>query len=336
LGVSRREPSKALAFLARLANEFTTVLNLPNLLEHVMAVLHEEIGFDSCTVALTVEHDPEALVVRAASGIRRNYLGLHIPRGEGLHGAVMKTGAPLLIPDMAEDPRVYRRESNIRSGIYAPLAVEGRTVGVLSAHRSEPNAFTDADFNLLTIVAGYLAGAIEVARLHEQIKEAAATDPLTGLANRRSFLDRLAVEMARLRRTDGFLSVSLLDLNHLKLINDTHGHAVGDGALVTVAQMLRSSIRASDLAARFGGDEFTLLLPDTTGVQAKEIVDRIGVAEVVVQDERSGQLSVTFSWGVATWPDDGKDAESVLRAADGRLYEMKTRGGMLGPSAPQA
>jgi diguanylate cyclase (GGDEF)-like protein len=206
---------------------------------------------------------------------------------------------------------------------------------VLSAYRSAPDAFTEEDLNLLTIVARYLAGAVEVARLHEQLKELAATDALTGLANRRSFLDRLNVEMARLRRAGGVLSMSILDLNGLKAINDAHGHATGDGALTRVGQMLTRSIRVSDLASRFGGDEFTLLLPDTTRDQAKEILDRIGITRVVVPDGRGGELPLTFSWGIATWPDDGADPEGLLQAADARLYAMKLRtreGGSPGPS----
>jgi diguanylate cyclase (GGDEF)-like protein len=329
----RTEPNKALAFLARLATEFTVVLNLPDLLEHVMQVLHEETGLESCSVALMDERIPDALIIRAASGLRASSRGLLVPRGKGLYGAVMATGTPLLILDMMTDPRVHRHETNVRSGIYAPLTVHGRAIGVLSAHRSEPDAFTESDLNLLTIVARYLAGAVEVARLHEQLKELAATDALTGLANRRSFLDRLTVEMARLRRTGGYLSIAILDLNGLKAINDTHGHAVGDGALVQVAQMLTRSIRVSDLASRFGGDEFTLLLPDTTYAQAAEILDRIGITEVSVPNGRGGELSLTFSWGLATWPDDGPDAESLLQVADSRLYTMKpgTRGAELSP-----
>lgn len=315
----------ALAFLARLASEFTTVLSLPDLLEHILRACREATGFDSCGVALVDDRDPDVLVIRAASGLRASYLGLTIPAGKGLHGVVMVTGRPLLIPDMAADPRVYRREPNIRSGIYAPLTVHGRVIGVLSAHRSVPNAFTKADLDLLTVVARYIGGAVEVARLHEELKALAATDPLTGLANRRVFLDRLASELARVRRKGGVLSVALLDLNAFKTINDTYGHSVGDEALRAVAQTLVRRVRASDLASRFGGDEFTLLLPDTTVAQASEILDRSGLADVSWDDGRGGRVSLHFSWGIACWPADGQDANALLQVADGRLYGMKQR-----------
>ncbi len=323
--VRRSEPDRVLAFLARLATEFTAVLSLPDLLDHVLRVVREETGFDSCALALADERDPDSLTIRAATGIRASYLGLNVPAGKGLHGEVVKTGTSLLIPDMAADPRVFRREPNIRSGIYAPLAVRGHVTGVLSAHRSAPNAFTEADLNLLTVVARYLAGAVEVARLHDQLKELAATDPLTGLANRRSFLDRLGLELTRVGRTGGTLSLAILDLDRFKAVNDTYGHSIGDGALLMVAQTLSRSIRASDLAARFGGDEFTLLFPDSTAEQAREILDRIGITDVSFLVEGGGRVSLHFSWGIAGWPDDGTDADSLLQAADARLYAMKER-----------
>jgi len=109
-------PDKSLTILSRLATEFTAVLNLPDLLEHVMRVLREETGFDSCSLALVDERNPDFLVIRAASGIRESFLGLAVPRHQGLHGEVMQTGAPLMVPDMHADPRVFRREDRVRSG----------------------------------------------------------------------------------------------------------------------------------------------------------------------------------------------------------------------------
>jgi len=325
---------RLLAFLARLADQFTAVLKLPDLLDHVMTSLRDEIGFDSCSLALADERDPQAFVIHAASGLRQPYLGLQVPAGRGLHGVVMGTKGPLYVPDMDADPRVFRREPAVKSGIYAPLVATGRVIGVLSAHRSEPHAFGDADLNLLTVVARYLAGAFEVARLHDQLKTAAATDTLTGLANRRAFFDRFDAELARSARTGEALSVSLLDLNGLKAINDRYGHSIGDRALVTAAETLGGNIRAFDLAARVGGDEFTLLFPGTARPQAEEIVERIGVATMSVPGANGGAATVTFAWGAAAWPDDGDTTDALLQAADRRLYTMK-HASRPAPSPPQ-
>ncbi len=159
---------RAVKFLARLAGEFTAVLNLPDLVRRVLDSLGEEFGFDSCSVALLDEQTPDVLTVVGATGIRVGFEGLALPRGRGLHWAAIEAGEPLYVPDMHADPRVFRRDDRIRSGIYAVLSVQGRRIGVLSAHRNTVGAFTPGDLDLLMIVAGYLAGAFEVARLYRE------------------------------------------------------------------------------------------------------------------------------------------------------------------------
>lgn len=320
---ARPAADKSLTFLSRLATEFTTVLSLADLLEHVMRVLREETGFDSCSLALIDDDVPDRLIIRAASGIRENFLGLAVPRQKGLHGWVIQSGAPLMVPDMHADPRVFRRETRIRSGIYAPLTVGRRPIGVLSAHRGRVRAFTQADLDLLTVVARYLTGAVEVARLHEQLKELAATDALTGLANRRCFLDRLLAEIARARRSGKSLSIALIDLDGFKAINDAHGHGRGDETLMRVATRLSQAVRASDLAARFGGDEFVLMLSETTMEQAGEILSRLDLRDIPAPGQKDVPTRLTFSYGIAAFPKDGVDPEQLLHAADGRLYEKK-------------
>jgi diguanylate cyclase (GGDEF)-like protein len=316
--------NRAVGFLARLASEFTTVLNLPDLLSHVMRSLHDELGFESASIALTDDTRAQAFVIRAASGLRESHIGDVVPAGRGLHGVVARTMMPLFIPDLDADPRTFVRDPNMKAGIFAPLIVRGQVIGVLSAHRSRPGAFTEVDLDLLTVVARYLTGAVEVARLYDQLKSVAATDMLTGLANRRGFFDRFNAEIARVERMKEALSIALLDLDLLKGINDKYGHHVGDCALVTLAQTLVHSIRAMDLAARIGGDEFSVLFPGLTAPQAESAVGRIAQAEVHVPDGQGGRIPLAFAWGVAACPSDGGSADTMLAAADSRLYAMKS------------
>src|SRR5207302_3527529 len=156
---------KSLAFLSRLATEFTAVLSLPDLLEHIMRVLREETGFDSCTLALIDERSPEVLIVKAASGLRESFRGLAIPKDQGLHGVVMRTGEPLFVPDMQADSRVYRRDNRIRSGIYVPLSVRRRQIGGLSAHRERAGAVAMADLDVLAAGGPGLTRPCVLARL---------------------------------------------------------------------------------------------------------------------------------------------------------------------------
>ena len=177
----------------------------------------------------------------------------------------------------------------------------------------------------LRSLATHGMSALEAARLHERLAGLAATDSLTGVANRRSFFDRMAVELSRSHRAGQALSVALLDLNRFKSINDGYGHSVGDEALVGVAQALSKGTRASDLVARLGGDEFALLLPNTRAEDADKAVARLAATEISTSDGRGGALRLTLSWGRATWPHDGASPEQLLHAADQRLYQMKTR-----------
>lgn len=306
------------------SNDFTAVLSLPELVERVLEALHTEVGFDSCTIGLLDEQNSGVLTLLGAAGIRKDFRGLAVPRGMGLNWAVLETGKPLYVPDMQADPRVFRQDDRVRSGIYAPLTARGHAIGVLSAHRGQVDAFSATDLDLLTVVARYLAGAFEVARLHEQLRTLAATDPLTGLMNRRAFVDQIEAEINRSRRTDRPFAVALLDLDGFKAINDAHGHAAGDVALIRVAEVLRRGARTYDRVARFGGDEFVLFLPATTAAQAHEVLERVRSIALPLGETPEG-THLTVSWGIASWPSDGDSPEVLMGMADARLYAMKKR-----------
>lgn len=317
------ESAKALGFLARLAANFTTVLSLPDLLEQVIRAMDEETEFDSCAISLIDADDPSLLRVRATSGLQNVSRGEALPRGTGLSWACIESGQPLMVPDVLADPRAHRPNPASRSGMWAPLVAHGRIIGLVSAYQGTPGAFTQTDLDLLTIVARYLAGAIEVARLYEQLKDLAAVDSLTGLANRRHFLERLDSEIARSRRRGHALTIGVLDLDGFKSINDAYGHIVGDDVLRQVAQALACGVRESDLVARFGGDEFVLLFPESTQAAVQRVLQDLRIPEISVPYVRGVRAGVTFSWGAATWPDDGEVSSALLHVADARLYTMK-------------
>jgi two-component system, cell cycle response regulator len=147
----------------------------------------------------------------------------------------------------------------------------------------------------------------------------AVTDPLTGLANYRRLIDSFDSELARSRRTGSSFSLMLLDLDGLKKINDVYGHAVGSRALYRVGHVLQTQCRNVDTAARYGGDEFAVILPETGVPDAKNLAHR--VAKAVKEDPETPRLSISF--GLAACPDDGDSFKEVLRIADGGLYFFK-------------
>jgi diguanylate cyclase (GGDEF)-like protein len=170
--------------------------------------------------------------------------------------------------------------------------------------------------------ARLIASTIERARLHAALEQLAARDALTGLVNRRVFEETLVREIARSTRTREPLSLVVVDVDHFKRVNDTHGHHVGDEVLRHVGKALGGSVRASDLVARFGGEEFVALLPNCGPADACKVAESLRTA--VAAD--GPPVPVTASAGVASYPTQATDGASLFQAADAALYEAKREG----------
>jgi len=158
--------------------------------------------------------------------------------------------------------------------------------------------------------------------LEDHLRHLAATDPLTGLANYRKLTDALGSELRRSNRSGRSFAVLLFDLDGLKQINDRHGHLAGSRALCRLAEILRFCCRSIDTAARYGGDEFAIVLPETTAKDADLVARRI--CECLINDLEEPRLSVSV--GMAVYPADGKTTEALLHNADMQLYKMKALG----------
>jgi len=163
---------------------------------------------------------------------------------------------------------------------------------------------------------------------NQQLKELSQTDALTGLANRRHLMEILSTEFERSRRNDAHFSLLMIDLDHFKKVNDTYGHQEGDVVLRSLAELMQCHLRQYDTAARFGGEEFSLVLPETDPVEAAGVAERIrkGIAKMAFTGEIE-KLQITASIGVATSPNPKiKHAEDLLRVADDALYDAKSNG----------
>lgn len=180
---------------------------------------------------------------------------------------------------------------------------------------------------LLITAASFGAFWLEIQYMNYELSRLAARDLLTGMLNRRSVLIEFERELSRLRRTSGVLSVAMFDLDHFKELNDTWGHPAGDEVLRVVAASMQASIRLPDVLGRYGGEEFVLLMPDTNIEAAMNVTERIRAAVEAGGVEWNGQrLSITLSGGVACFPSDGTNVNTLVAAADAALYAAKRAG----------
>ncbi|HKB33444.1 MAG TPA: sensor domain-containing diguanylate cyclase [Candidatus Dormibacteraeota bacterium] len=219
------------------------------------------------------------------------------------------------------ESRVDRISDHEWNAVRAQLRVRGRTVGMMAVGTMGDRLFNASDLLFMSAVADQVAVALDRAR---QFSNEARTDHLTGLANRREFERVLEREVALSERHGRRLSVMMIDLDNLKRINDRQGHRAGDGALRLVAQQLQRVVRASDVCARVGGDEFTVVMPETSIERARDVAARLRTAirQVGLSAKSPGRVAV--STGVAAWR-PGQDWQAVYQVADADLYEDKRR-----------
>jgi diguanylate cyclase (GGDEF)-like protein/putative nucleotidyltransferase with HDIG domain len=211
----------------------------------------------------------------------------------------------------------------------APLLARSHWAGDLLLLRAVPaDPFTPADADVVRVFLNQAGLALENARLYARTREQALTDALTGLANHGALKERLGEELSRARRHDRSLCVLLLDLDHFKRFNDTFGHAAGDQALRAVADVLRHTVRHDDFAARYGGEELAVVLPETDAASGMALAERIRTAVAELGEAATSPLPqvVTVSIGVAAFPLHAEDREGLLHAADCALYLAKGRG----------
>ena len=251
------------------------------------------------------------------------------PRPGGLTYSVARGGEVINVPDMREHPLFKDTPPTwIGSIVGLPLKIGPRVVGVMTVADAKTNAFAERKLHVLRLLADQAAIAIENARLHDMVTRQARTDALTGLPNRRAFNERLNEEVRRSDRYQQALSLLMIDLTTFKHINDTYGHPVGDLVLKQVSACLRSSMRSSDFLARYGGDEFTVVLPKTDSKAAKWIARRLKDRVQSCQLEIPGreETSISLEIGIASYPAQARTVESLLKAADDNLYLVKEGG----------
>ena len=243
-------------------------------------------------------------------------------------GTMIQTCQPLLIEDVqAFEWNPLPNLEWIRSYLGAPIIIEEQVVGFLSLHSEEKGYFRAEHAERLTTFANQAAVAIQKARLFEDLNRLAITDSLTGLWNRRHFFTRAETEFMQASGGSGPLSLLMLDVDHFKQVNDTHGHVAGDQILTELAQICLHSLRKSDLLARYGGEEFVFLLPNTSLEEALIVADRLrGTIALNQFATNAGPIHLTASIGMACYQEPHERLEQLLDQADQALYLAKQAG----------
>ncbi len=252
--------------------------------------------------------------IGTARGLRSD-LPVVVAAGDGLEGDALAT----------HEPRVSQVP---RAVLAVPILREHHLLGLVTAIDPEEGAFSDEDVEALSALALQAGVAIENARLHRVVERQAVTDALTGLANRRQFYEVLGREYERAQRFGQPVSLILLDIDDFKVINDSRGHLAGDAVLHSVAATLAEVIREIDLASRYGGEEFAVLLPQTGPDGAANLAERLRT-EIAARSIRFGTeeiTGVTASFGVAAGPVDDQTQIDLIASADAALYQAKREG----------
>jgi len=286
---------------------------------------------------LLLNEESNELILKSASGFATDpALVGPIRVGEGVSGEAINTGKPIVVRDLRSSgrrPAPPERSYKTDSFISYPITIGGRKVGVLNVtDKTGGRRFDEIDLSLLEIIGPQMAVALERAEWQERATEfqlMSITDSLTGMPNRRYLEERLAEELNRSKRYDFPMSFLMIDIDDFKAYNDKNGHQAGDLAIQITGHCLKAALRAADVASRYGGEEFCILLPQTAMSEAGTIAERIRqrVNTTHYPHGKTQPLGrVTISVGVSTFSQMVNTSETIIAAADRALYQAKSLG----------
>ena len=315
------------------ARALTSSLDRDTILRAIMQQMEQFFKPETWSLLLMDEPRKELYYAVAVGHSEADLREVRVPVGQGIAGWVAEHGESLIVPEVDQDPRfagstkekAAGKSFRVRSAVCMPLRSRLQTLGVIELINCKLDTLSDYTISFLHVLCDYAAIAIENARAVERIHELTITDDCTGLYNVRYLYRQLEAEIERGQRSHSKFSLIFVDLDHFKMVNDQHGHLVGSQLLADVGQVLKAQVRGVDSVFRYGGDEFTVLLPELDKNAAQNAAGKLhrALREKIFITSSGVPLNVRASFGVATFPEDGDSVHEIIRSADTMMYLVK-------------
>ncbi|HAA85177.1 MAG TPA: hypothetical protein DCE14_02365 [Kosmotogaceae bacterium] len=314
--------------LMKSAASLTSTLSTERVVSNVLEELQHVVPYCSAGIEL-LESEKLRMIGGKGWPDGKDYTGTVFDLNEESPAwVVVKERRPNLVLDAQERYPVLRKFPFIRSWLGIPLVAEGEVIGLLVIDSDKEKAFTEEQVEITSAFTNFVSIALHNSMLHEQLRELSRRDYLTGVLNRRGLFEVAEREFERCKRYNCVFSLVMIDIDGFKKINDSFGHEAGDKVIKEVTQICRKITRSVDMIGRYGGDEFVVLLPETSLEGAKSLAERMRqkIEELEVVFEKSSS-HITSSFGIAQREASDMDVEDTIRRADKALYVAKRRGG---------
>jgi diguanylate cyclase (GGDEF)-like protein/putative nucleotidyltransferase with HDIG domain len=320
-----RSKSRHLTLLNDISRNVIATLNPDEMLAKIAENLEQ--GSDYSHIGIgTLDYSNKEIIIQAEAGRRKGALGLHLQLDRNVLGHVARAGKVATVNYKMQDPTAYEPVLEGSLCVVAlPIMYADTLHGVLYVESDQSTSLPQEEISFLGTLADLISGALHNAQTFQKAQEQAITDGLTGVKTHRFFSESLSAEWKRSTRAERPFSVVLMDLDRFKFVNDFYGHLDGDLVLQRVARILDENCRRSDVVARYGGDEFVILMPETDADQSHQLA--IKLRAWICSDRLLRDKNVTSSFGVATFPLHGSTPQELMQAADASMYLSKHQGG---------
>ena len=326
-----QKKSRQLTLINNVSSHAISTMNPEEMLAKIVQEIEIGLQYDHIGIA-TIDYSAKELTIQAEAGTRRDALGRRVLLGEGLIGHVARTGQLMVVKELATAGAKPVLSSSL-SAIALPVMYADQLLGVLYVESAERCEFPEQDVLLLRTLADLFAGALHNAMTFQKAQEQAITDGLTGVKTHRFLMEALSAEWKRSTRSSRVFALVLMDLDRFKFVNDFYGHLEGDVVLQRVGHILEQNCRRSDVVARYGGDEFVILMPETSVEQAYQLASKL--RGWVASDPLLRDKNITASFGIAGFPVHGSTPQELIQVADSSMYLSKHQGGNAVSSAEQ-